>query len=70
MTCTAYHRKKSKSSRDVELVAIGKYLVQLAQAKVDFTLVDFNKWRDVVAGNRELIASDKDEEGDKKRPAT
>ena len=67
LKCTAYHRKKNK--RDNELLGLARYLVQLAQANVDFQKVNFSKWLDVVQGNVPLVAttcSDEDGKQDKK----
>ena len=50
----AYYRKKSKASRDSELLGLSKYLVDLAEAKISFDDVDFDSWHDVVSGNGTL----------------
>jgi ubiquitin-like domain-containing CTD phosphatase 1 len=55
---TPYHRKKSSSRRDSELLGLAKYLKLLAESKISFHDVRFDLWQDVVAGKRSL--SDKD----------
>jgi ubiquitin-like domain-containing CTD phosphatase 1 len=54
LKCSGFYRKKSKASRDRELLGIGKYLEDLATAQVDFDEVSFNSWADVVSGKRAL----------------
>lgn len=49
-----YYRKKSKAHRDTELLGLSKYLEELATAKVDFDLTDFNSWAAVVQGEKPL----------------
>lgn len=49
-----YYRKKSKASRDSELLGLSKYLVDLAEAKISFDDVDFDLWQDVVSGKRAM----------------
>ena len=51
---TAFDRKKAKARRDVELLGLGNYLEMLAKSNLDFDTVDFESWRDVVAGNKPL----------------
>ncbi|KAG7361301.1 HAD hydrolase family IIID protein [Nitzschia inconspicua] len=51
---TPYHRKKSSSRRDSELLGLAKYLQQLAESKLNFDDVRFEFWQDVVAGKRSL----------------
>ena len=62
LKCTAYHRKKNR--RDNELLGLARYLVQLAQAKVDFQKVNFANWLDVLQGNAPLVAMSSSEDGD------
>ena len=52
--CSAYHRRKSAGKRDTELLGLSNYLVQLAQAGVNFDSVDFSQWTDVVNGSKQL----------------
>lgn len=53
LKCTAFHRKKNP--RDSELLAIGRYLVELAQAGIGFDNIDFSKWKDVAQGECSLM---------------
>ena len=55
LLCTAYYRRKQKRKRDAELLAMAKYLVELAKAQVNFEDVDFKYWREVAQGTRELV---------------
>mmetsp|Transcript_823 Transcript_823/g.1137 ORF Transcript_823/g.1137 Transcript_823/m.1137 type:complete len:525 (+) Transcript_823:122-1696(+) len=60
---SAYYRKKSKGSgssgtqKDVELVGLARYCAKLAMEVKDFTCVDFNYWKDVVNGTRQLVST-------------
>lgn len=59
---TPYYRKKrNMQQRDVELLGLGKYLTGLAQSRLPFDQVDFDKWMDVVSGKQQLEAK-KDED--------
>lgn len=62
LTCglrvTAYHRKKSASARDTELLGLKRYLEQLAKSKLSFDDIDFDYWLDVVNGKRSLTGKD------------
>lgn len=51
---TAYHRKKSSASRDLELSGLSVYLSILANDALDFEIVDFRKWVEVVKGTSTL----------------
>ena len=55
---TPFDRKKAKARRDVELLGLGNYLEMLAKSNLDFDTVDFDSWRDVVAGNKTLSKQD------------
>lgn len=55
LKCSAYHRKKSKSSRDAELLGIGRYLVKLVLSGFSFDKVDFSKWQEVVSENKDIV---------------
>ena len=57
---TAYHRKVVKD--DVELWALSRYLIQLANARVDFNMVDFSDWRAVCDGSKPLVDNDQIDE--------
>lgn len=52
---SGFYRKKSKASRDTELLGLSKYLEQLATADVSFDDADFAAWLDVVNGNQPLV---------------
>lgn len=58
LKCKAYFRKKSSARRDTELLALAKYLEELALANVNFDKVDFSRWADVVSGKRPLYDQD------------
>jgi ubiquitin-like domain-containing CTD phosphatase 1 len=54
LKCTAYYRKK-KSSKDAELLGLGRFLELLAtneEVKDNFVHVDFQFWQDYVSGKR------------------
>ena len=54
LKCTAYYRKK-KSSKDAELLGLGRFLELLAtneEVKDNFVNVDFQFWQDYVSGKR------------------
>lgn len=51
---TAFHRKKSSSRTDTELLQLTSYLHQLAESKLSFDDVDFEHWMDVAMGKRPL----------------
>jgi ubiquitin-like domain-containing CTD phosphatase 1 len=53
----AFHRKKSSGRRDADLLGLGRYLVELGQAKVNFDSVDFSQWSNVVNGTKKLVGS-------------
>jgi ubiquitin-like domain-containing CTD phosphatase 1 len=54
----AYYRKKASSGRrDIELLALSKYLIQLATCQQSFTTINFSIWSDVAAGRRPLLTT-------------
>ena len=59
LQCTAYHRKKKSSQRDTELLGIGHYLIQLVEANVNFSMVDFSHWSDVISGKKQIVEEKK-----------
>lgn len=59
---SAYYRKKSKGKRDVELAGLSNYLTRLANEVNDFTKVNFSKWKEVLAGDADMIAYDEKED--------
>lgn len=62
LQCTAFHRKKNP--KDSELLGIGRYLIELAQASDGFDKFDFSKWKDVAQGScslRETMISHADD---------
>ncbi|GAX25425.1 protein phosphatase [Fistulifera solaris] len=61
LKCTPFYRKKNP--RDAELLAIGKYLVELAQAGIRFDQIDFGKWKDVALGECSLLDTLTQEDG-------
>jgi len=58
LRCTGFYRKKSGARRDSELLGLGKYLVKLAEAKVDFQKANFDSWESVIRGNSALVDED------------
>mmetsp|Transcript_29390 Transcript_29390/g.70677 ORF Transcript_29390/g.70677 Transcript_29390/m.70677 type:complete len:363 (+) Transcript_29390:35-1123(+) len=59
---SGFYRKKSKATRDSELLGLANYLEQLAEANVSFDDVKFGEWRDVVNESKSLIEDSKEEE--------
>lgn len=64
LKCSAYYRKKNSGKRDSELLGLSNYLVQLAQASVNFDSVNFLHWVDVVNGKKKLVDDTKNGNGD------
>lgn len=60
---SAYFRKKASARRDSELLALARYLEDLALAGVAFDRVDFRAWPDVVSGKRPLLREDSSNRG-------
>jgi ubiquitin-like domain-containing CTD phosphatase 1 len=50
----AYYRKKSSGKRDIELVMLSRYLVELANVNHPFDQIDFLKWSNVVSGQQSI----------------
>lgn len=60
---SAYFRKKASARRDAELLALARYLEDLALSGLPFDRVDFRAWPDVVSGKRPLLREDSNSKG-------
>ena len=65
LKCTAYHRKRRGAKKDVELLALARYLDLLAGEGMDFEEVDFADWASVSSGKKSIreTAKRKQKEG-------
>ena len=54
---SAFHRKKSKATRDTELLGLSIYLTQLADEASDFEIIDFRRWSDVIKGTTDIAST-------------